>query len=566
MLGRATTICSPYEARPNSRSINVMLKLSNNKVKAQLFNIDDASVRDFDKSGECLPAGLMASSDKNSFQIFRQFVCGLEATLNKQQDSKLHSSADSVPKDGLKARVFLNKQAAHLWGMGMKVAVVFVSSTAFSGDSARKPAIQMLGDPNAPTYCIVHRPTDTDHFETVVSKSSGSNIFRFHEEENTQKRRALLMSILALFNKLRAESKKKSATNPVEQKSSSLHNIAAPSNKARLPAPKPPTGGVSGGAPANVPPQPKPASYSSVAAGPGNKNGGNNVATGKHSGRIIVSARGSSANNGNGTTAARAEISATPKSGSGSRAGAKGKAEFTVLISGNKKMSVDKLESMCSRFGFALGDDYEYSLPVGRKDKHCKLSFKTKVEFENFVASFNKFHQDLEADEASEEQNLLPVLNRFAINGSINGNVFRYTCRPEEARDFDPIKELVRLRLISKREAEQSAYRCFLSGEGFIYLPDYKVANSAHFTRLTEINELVRSGFISLTQPLLGVFCPDLDSRTYESSDSAYAHRSYGASPPRSGILRPMREQHIAERGSNMRPSSYRPRDEQRRR
>jgi hypothetical protein len=80
-------------------------------------------------------------------------------------------------------------------------------------------------------------------------------------------------------------------------------------------------------------------------------------------------------------------------------------------------MSVEKLESMCSRFGFALGDDYEYSLPVGLKDKHCKLSFKTKVAFENFVASFNKFHQDLEADVASEEQNLLPVLNRFAING-----------------------------------------------------------------------------------------------------------------------------------------------------
>jgi hypothetical protein len=189
-----------------------------------------------------------------------------------------------------------------------------------------------------------------------------------------------------------------------------------------------------------------------------------------------------------------------------------------------------------------------------------------EVAFKNFVASFYKFHEYLETDVVSDEQNLLPILNRFSLNRCFNGNVIRYSCRPEEARVFDPIKELVRLRLISKNKAEQSAYRCFLSGEGFIYLPDYKAVNSAHFTRLTEINKPVRSGFISLTQPLLGVSCPDLDSRTYESNDKVYAHRNYGTSHTRSGILRPMREQHIAERGSNMRPSSYRPRDEQRRR
>ena len=166
----------------------------------------------------------MATNDKNCFQIFRQIVCGLEKTLNKLQDNKLHSSVDSVPRDGRKARVFLNKQAAHLWGMSVKVAVVFVSSTAFSGDSARKPAIQMVGDPNASTYCIVHRPSDTDHFETVVS-SSGSNIFRFQEEENTMSRSALLMEIIALF------SKKKSATNSIEKKSISLHNIASPTDE-----------------------------------------------------------------------------------------------------------------------------------------------------------------------------------------------------------------------------------------------------------------------------------------------------------------------------------------------
>jgi hypothetical protein len=101
------------------------------------------------------------------------------------------------------------------------------------------------------------------------------------------------------------------------------------------------------------------------------------------------------------------------------------------------------------------------------------------VAFKNFVASFNKFHEYLETDVVSEH-NLLPILNRFTINKSYNnGNVIRYTCRPEEARVFDPIKELVRLRLISKNKAEQSAYRCFLSGEGFIYLPDYKTVNSA---------------------------------------------------------------------------------------
>jgi hypothetical protein len=189
---------------------DMLLKLSYNKVKAPLFTIEDVVVRDVDKSGECLPAGLMATNDKNCFQIFRQIVCGLEKTLNKLQDNKLHSSVDSVPRDGLKARVFLNKQAAHLWGMSVKVAVVFVSSTAFSGDSARKPAIQMVGDPNAPTYCIIHRPLDTDHFETVIS-SSGSNIFQFQEEKTTLSRRTLLMEIIALF------SKKKSATNSIEK-------------------------------------------------------------------------------------------------------------------------------------------------------------------------------------------------------------------------------------------------------------------------------------------------------------------------------------------------------------
>ncbi len=63
----------------------------------------------------------------------------------------------------------------------------------------------------------------------------------------------------------------------------------------------------------------------------------------------------------------RAEISATPKSGNGSRPGAKDKDEYTVFISGNRKMSAEKLESMCSRFGFALGDDNEFpSLSTSR--------------------------------------------------------------------------------------------------------------------------------------------------------------------------------------------------------
>ena len=44
------------------------MKLSYNKVKAPLFTIEDVLVRDFDKSGECLPAGLMATNDKNSFK------------------------------------------------------------------------------------------------------------------------------------------------------------------------------------------------------------------------------------------------------------------------------------------------------------------------------------------------------------------------------------------------------------------------------------------------------------------------------------------------------------------
>ena len=114
---------------------------------------------------------------------------------------------------------------------------------------------------------------------------------------------------------------------------------------------------------------------------------------------------------------------------------------------------------MCSRFGLALGDDYENSLPVDLKDKHCKLSFKTEVAFKNFVESFNNFHKHLETDDVVSEQNLLPILNRFTINKSHNnGNVIRYICRPDEARVFDPIKELVRLRLISKDKAEQSAY------------------------------------------------------------------------------------------------------------
>jgi hypothetical protein len=295
--------------------------------------------------------------------------------------------------------------------------------------------------------------------------------------------------------------------------------IALFSKKTRLPMPKPVVTF------ANTPPQPK-------------------IATGTNANKI-----------------------STPKSDSGSRAGAKDKAEYTVFISGNRKMSVEKLKSMCSRFGLALEDDYEYSLPVDFKDKHCKLSFKTEVAFKNFVESFNNFHKHLETDDVVSEQNLLPILNRFTINKSHNnGNVIRYICRPDEARVFDPIKELVRLRLISKNKAEQSAYRCFLSGEGFIYLPDYMTVNSAHFTRLTELSKPVRSGFISLTQPLLGVYCPDINSRTYESNDKVYAHRNYGTSHTRSGILRPMREQHIAERESNMRPSSYRPRDEQRRR
>ena len=125
------------------------------------------------------------------------------------------------------------------------------------------------------------------------------------------------------------------------------------------------------------------------------------------------------------------------KSDSGSRAGAKDKAEYTVFISGNRKMSVEKLKSMCSRFGLALEDDYEYSLPVDFKDKHCKLSFKTEVAFRNFVESFNNFHKHLETDDVVSEQNLLPILNRFTINKSHNnGNVIRYICRPDEARVF----------------------------------------------------------------------------------------------------------------------------------
>ncbi len=52
-----------------------------------------------------------------------------------------------------------------------------------------------------------------------------------------------------------------------------------------------------------------------------------------------------------------------------------------------------------------------------------------------------------------------------------------------------------------------------------------------------------------------------------ESNDKTYAHpRNYGTSHTRSGILRPMRKQQLAERESNMRPSLHRPRDEQRRR
>jgi hypothetical protein len=261
-----------------------------------------------------------------------------------------------------------------------------------------------------------------------------------------------------------------------------------------------------------------------------------------HSSRIIVSARGVNAINGNDTKTTRVETLVTPKSGNNSRAGTKNKAEYTILISGNRKLSKDKLESMCNRFRLVLGNEYDYSLPVDYKDKYCKLSFKTEDAFNKFVASFNKFHEDLETD--VEEHNLLPILNRFTIIGYNNGNVFRYTCRPEEIRNFNPIKEMVRLRLISISEAEKSTYRWFPSGEGFIYLPDYKSVNSTHFIRLTEIKyKPVRSGFISLTQPLLGVSCPDPDSRTHEGNDKLYAHRNYGTSPTRSGILHPTRDE-----------------------